>query len=85
MAVSKKRAALLRELESIVGTQCFNAKTQNRGRGGVLQSEGRSFRYPITFSDEVGNVIKRRNGYDDLSIDQQMTGHYAFGTMNSPS
>jgi hypothetical protein len=79
MAISKKRAALLRKLEDIVGREWFNANIQNRGPGGVLQSKGRSIRYPITFKDDAGERIKRGSEYADLSPDVQMTGRYVCG------
>jgi hypothetical protein len=79
MKGSKRRLALLRELEAIVGNECFNPNIQNRQRGGVLASTGREFRYPITFSGEGGAAIKRRSMYDDLPPHVQMTGYYACG------
>jgi hypothetical protein len=82
LAISKKRAALLRELENIVGRSVYNSKTQNWGPGGKFEGEGRSIRYPITFTDDKGAKIKRRSGYDDLPISMQMTGSYVIGVNN---
>lgn len=82
MAISKKRAALLRELENIVGRSGYNSKTQNWGPGGKFEGEGRSIRYPITFTDDKGVKIKRRAEYDDLPISMQMTGSYVIGVNN---
>jgi hypothetical protein len=82
LAITKKRAALLRELEDIVGRSFYNRKTQNYGPGGVRQGEGREIRYPISFRDDRGEKIKRHSGYDDLSVPMQMTGHYVLGTNN---
>ena len=50
MAISKERLALLRKLESIVGESCYNASIQNWGPNAEFLGEGRSFRYPITFT-----------------------------------
>jgi len=79
LAISKKRAALLRELEAIVGWSFYNGKTQNYGPGGTFQSEGREIRYPITFTDDDGVKIKRRSGYEDLPNSVQLTGSYVIG------
>lgn len=82
MAISKRRAALLRELENIVGRSVYNSKTQNWGPGGRYEGEGRSIRYPITFTDDKGAKIKRRSGYEDLPTSVQMTGSYVIGVNN---
>ena len=79
MAISRKRAALLRELEKIVGWECYNSHTQNWGPRGSRENDGRSIRYPITFTDEAGEKVKRKERYEDLSPDTQMTGCYRFG------
>ena len=80
MAISKKRLALLRELEEIIGKECYHPKIQNRGAGGILESEGRQFRYPITFSGPEGEKVKHWSGGAELPADMQMTGHYVFGS-----
>jgi hypothetical protein len=79
MRISKKRGSLLRELESIVGNEFFNATTQNRGAGGVFLGEGREIRYPITFTDKMGKSTKRWSTSADLSADVLMTGRYICG------
>jgi hypothetical protein len=80
VAISKKRLALIRELEEIIGRECYHPKIQNRGAGGVLESEGRQFRYPITFTGPDGEKIKRWSGASELPAAAQMSGHYAFGS-----
>lgn len=80
MAISKKRLALLRELEYLVGKECFHPKMQNRGAGGALESIGRQYRYPVTFIEPDGTTIKRRGSYEDLPARVQMTGHYKIGS-----
>lgn len=79
MTMSKKRAQLLLELESLVGSECYNGNIQNWGPGGVFEGEGREFRYPITFTGESGNKLKK--SYKDLSLPpaSAVTGYYAFG------
>jgi len=79
MKMSNKRMQLLLELESLVGSECYNGNIQNWGPNGTFEGEGRDFRYPITFVDESGNKIKRR--YTDLSLPVSIavTGYYAFG------
>jgi hypothetical protein len=80
MAISKKRVALLCELERIVGSECYNSKTQNWGPNGRFEGEGRFFRYPMTFTDQAGKKIKPKRPYDDLSAETKMSGRYTFGT-----
>lgn len=79
--ISKKRAALLEELEYIIGNECYNGSIQNWGPGGVFEGEGRSFRYPVTIVDDEGT--KRKFSYKTVSmgLDPQMLGrcYYAFG------
>jgi hypothetical protein len=77
--ISKTRIRLLLELESIIGSECYNANIQNWGPNGVFEGEGRDFRYPITFIDPNGNKIKRKRVDDSLSSQVATTGHYAFG------
>lgn len=77
--LTKARKALLIELESIIGNECYNANIQNWGPGGVFEGEGREFRYPITFRDEEGQKLKRRRVEPSLSNATLLGGYYAFG------
>jgi len=77
MAISKKRLALIHELEQIIGGSCYNGNIQNWGRGGTYEGEGRTYRYPVRFTMPDGKPV--RSGASDLPPDVQMTGHYAFG------
>ncbi len=77
--ISKKRAALLEQLEYIVGSECYNGNIQNRGPGGVFHGEGRSFRYPITLINEAGDKQKFRYKVGDLSPEMLERCCYAFG------
>lgn len=69
---------LLIELEYIVGNECYNGNIQNYESWGELESEGRSFRYPVKFFDGQ-DKIKRRNVTEDIPSEELITGYYAFG------
>jgi hypothetical protein len=77
--LSKKRAALLEELEYIVGSECYNGNIQNWGPGGVFEGEGRGFRYPLTVTDDAGAKRKFRYKAMDLTPEMLQRCHYAFG------
>ncbi len=77
--LTKTRKALLIELELIIGNLCYNANTQNRGPGGILESEGREFRYPITFRENDGRKTRKYRVDKDIHSDTILTGYYAFG------
>ncbi len=77
--VNNARKALLIELESMIGSECYNASIQNWGPGGVFEGEGREFRYPITFRDDEGRKIKKRYVDGDMNADTVLGGYYAFG------
>lgn len=77
--MTKKRAALLAELELVIGNNCYNGNIQNWGQGGAYYGEGRTFRYPLTTIDNEGNRKKSRGSARDLSAEALATGHYAFG------
>ncbi len=64
MRISKKRLAVLRKLESIVANSCYNANIQNWGPNGAFYGEGRSFRYPITFTHTDGQKRKGAHWYE---------------------
>ena len=79
MATSKRRVELIATIESIIGSQCFNANTMNWGAGGVFEGDGREFRYPIVFTDDQGNSKKSWGGYSGAPANVIMTGRYQFG------
>ena len=72
MALTKKRRALLIELERIVGSQCWNDNTRNGE-----WDQGRQFRYPIRFPQKKGRRV--RPVMSRLSGAMLLTGHYVFG------
>lgn len=79
--ISKKRAALLEELEYIIGNECYNGNIQNWGPGGVFYGEGRSFRYPVTVVDDEGAKKKfsRKTVSNGLEVEMLERCYYAFG------
>ena len=69
---------LLIKMENIIGNECYNGNIQNYESWGVLDSVGRTFRYPVVFDiDDIEH--KRRMVSTDLSEDVLVTGHYKFG------
>ena len=49
---------LLTRMEKIVGNSCYNANIQNYLGGGILDSTGRKFRYPVSFKLPDGTKEK---------------------------
>jgi len=79
--ISKARRRLLVQMESILGNECYNGNIQNYGPGGVRESDGRGFRYPITVRANDGSKAKIRETSIPASIanDTLLSGYYAFG------
>lgn len=69
---------LLIEIENIIGSECFNSNIQNYGSWGVLESEGRSFRYPVKFYNGESEY-KKRYVTSDIPSEELITGYYPFG------
>ncbi|CAK7054670.1 MAG: hypothetical protein DELT_01162 [Desulfovibrio sp.] len=69
---------ILIAMEDIVGNSCYNDNIQNYGSWGELESTGRSFRYPVSFSNETSKY-KRRTVPKEIPAEDLMTGYYAFG------
>lgn len=69
---------LLIKLESIVGNECYNSNIQNYSSWGELDSEGRSFRYPVIFHKETSKS-KRKEVNRDIPSEELITGFYKFG------
>jgi glycerophosphoryl diester phosphodiesterase len=69
---------LLVRMESIIGSECYNANIQNYSAWGVWEGEGRAFRYPVTYIRN-GQEEKRKARTDDLEPEALITGHYKFG------
>ncbi len=57
MKLTTKRLALLREMEAIIGDECYNGNIQNWGPNGAFYGTGREFRYPTNIQR-----WRRRNG-----------------------
>jgi hypothetical protein len=77
--ITKKRAALLAQLEQIVGRNCYNGSIQNYGPGGSFEGAGRDFRYPLTVVDADGTKRKKRSPATDETPEALSTGYYSFG------
>ena len=77
--IDEKRAALLADLEYIVGNNCYNPKIQNYGPHGIYNGEGRSVRYPLTTLKEDGEPKKIRSKATSEAPEELATGYYAFG------
>src|SRR3546814_1322347 len=60
---------ILVRMESIIGSECYNANIQNYSAWGVWEGEGRSFRYPVTYIRE-GKEEKRKARVDDLRSEE---------------
>lgn len=69
---------ILVRMESIIGSECYNANIQNYSAWGVWEGEGRAFRYPVTYIRN-GQEEKRKTRTDDLEPETLITGHYKFG------
>lgn len=69
---------ILIDIENIIGSECYNGNIQNYGSWGELESEGRSFRYPVKFYDGE-NEYKRRTVPRDIPAEQLISGYYPFG------
>ncbi|USF86383.1 hypothetical protein [Candidatus Endoriftia persephonae] len=69
---------ILIELEDIVGNECYNGNIQNYSSWGELESEGRSFRYPVKFFDGK-KEHKKWNVTKDIPSEELITGYYPFG------
>ena len=68
-------------MESMLGSECYNASIQNYGPGGVREADGRSFRYPLTVRNQNGTTVKVREASVPASISSSvlLSGYYAFG------
>ncbi|WP_294447360.1 hypothetical protein [uncultured Mailhella sp.] len=69
---------ILIDMEKIIGNSCYNANIQNYIRWGELESEGREFRYPVTFYIN-GEQEKRWSVSEKINAEDLLTGYYAFG------
>ena len=74
--------SLLIELEEIIGNECYNENIQNYSSWGNLNSAGRGFRYPVTFSMQDGKLLKEKRVSNDKLSEELMSGRYTFGANN---
>lgn len=76
--MDEDRKRLLIVLESIVGREFYNSRSQIWGPGGVFLGTGLDYRYPITLISGDATV-KVKNIDPALPIDTIMTGSYRLG------
>lgn len=69
---------ILIELENIIGNECYNGNIQNYSSWGEMESEGRSFRYPVKFYNGK-DEYKKWNISADIPSEELITGYYPFG------
>jgi hypothetical protein len=79
--LSSHRRELIAKLESFIGNECYNSRMRNYGPGGVRKSDGRAFRYPISFRLQDGTKKKVKDYFipKGISANSLRTGHYSFG------
>lgn len=72
---------LLIEMEAIIASECYNGNIQNYSSWGIWESEGRFFRYPVTFSSPL---LEKKEWHipSRLSTDDLILGRYKFGANN---
>ncbi|WP_423907809.1 hypothetical protein [Candidatus Spongiihabitans sp.] len=82
---------MLHDIEYKISSERYNGNIQNFGPGGVWEGEGRSFRYPVRFTNAEGGKEKYRGrvpytksssdemAYCVLGEEQYNSAHYAFG------
>jgi hypothetical protein len=81
--IAKKRIALIKHLEEMVGRTCYNPKIQNWGPNGSRLRDGRTFRYPVTF-ETGGGLRKGDQWFAGLCRAEQMSGYYQLGANRLP-
>jgi len=74
-----EKKKLLAKLESIIGNSCYNGNIQNWGPNYQRYSNGRSFRYPITFLEQGAIKDKCTKTDPEMPLERMKTGYYAFG------
>jgi len=70
---------LIIQIEEIIGGQCYNSNIQNYAGGGILESEGRWFKYPLNYRDKDHQKQKTYCISNSMSINEIRTSYYAFG------
>jgi hypothetical protein len=73
------KKVLLAKLEGIIGNSCYNGNIQNWGPGYTKYSDGREFRYPITFLENGVTKDKCWRTDPSMAFERMKTGYYAFG------
>lgn len=73
---NEKYRRLIEDMENIIGNSCYNGNIQNYSSWGMLEDEGRWYRYPIRF-ENYGSGKYYSCG--SIPAKNLKTGHYAFG------
>lgn len=70
---------ILRKMENIVGSECYNDNIQNYSSWGEWESAGRGFRYPVMIYDQFGPDRKVTTVPANTSAEALIRGYYKFG------
>ena len=76
MKLNKLTIQLISELEYLIGHQCFNPNSYD----GYTGDEGRTFRYPITYTNKDKIERKSRLKIKDADAESISTMCYKFGS-----
>lgn len=75
----ERTKSLVIAMEQLIGKRCYSDSIRNYGRGGVLESEGRSFRYPITTISDDERASKRKTVPATIAAKELISGYYKVG------
>ena len=75
MNITKETAQFVSDLESIIGSNCYNSKSYN----GYTGEYGAHFRYPVKYPNINGELTKTRGVKDDLDLNKVSQMRYCFG------
>lgn len=71
---------LIIDLERKIGGECYNSNIQNYGSWGVLEGEGRDFKYPFNYYEKNTNFkTKKKYMHNDMTPEEIISAYYAFG------
>lgn len=76
MELTDENIRLIRELELLVGCQCYNPNSLN----GYTLEEGRQFRYPVWYTNKEGDDRPTKGEITNIDADGIDTIRYKFGS-----
>lgn len=76
MKLNKTTAALICELESIIGNECYNPNSHNGWTG----EDGSSFRYPVRYVGNDNEEYRTKGKIKDLLPKNISSIYYPFGS-----